>query len=190
MRYAGGAAFLIVVLSGCASGTPGIGASPRVPASVSSSTASGSSTSADSEPAATTAQYASLVAKQRATLDKHLEEMLGADCDWSSPGQVDRPGLVVCTMGTLGMEWGAETLNLVLEGAQKPGVPAYVGAPPAEIQTLVTDTVTASTTLVKAAKAADDCVTTDGPDCMSKLLAFSFAMTGMQGQLAAWDPYS
>ena len=116
--------------------------------------------------------------------------MLGANCDWSSPGRVDRPGLLVCSMGTLSMQWESETLGLVFEGAQKPGAPSYIGAAPAEIQPLVADTVAASATLAAAAKAVNDCATADGPGCFSKLFAFYSAMAHMQGQLAAWSPYS
>lgn len=137
------------------------------------------------------AQYASIMAKQTESLSKTLDEMTGDNCSWSSPGEVDvRPGYMTCGMGVLSLNMQAQTLGIVLQGAQKPGVPAYIGAPPAEILRLVDDTMASADALATASEAANPCTlpaATD--DCVRTLFQFSSAMKDMQAQLAAWRPY-
>lgn len=84
----------------------------------------------------------------------------------------------------------AQTLNLVLEGAQKPGATAYIGTPPDEIKSIVADTMTAADALVSASEKAKSCTNTPASaDCPKALFLVFRAMTGMQTQFAAWRPY-
>lgn len=142
-------------------------------------------------PTATTAQYASIVAKEKVGMDKSLDELLGPNCDWTTPGAVDvRSGYITCAAGSLGIGYQAKSLSLELSGAQSPkATKMYIGKPPPEIALLVKDTRAAADALGKASSDAQDCTTSTGTGCRHKLFTFSTAMTAMQSQLAAWKPY-
>ena len=177
---------LVMALAGCAgaseapSGVVATSASPTTPSPPTTTTAD-----------ATVAQYASIVAKQQASMVKTLDDLLSDNCDWTTPGKVDRrPGYGSCGMQMMTANFAAQTLHLVLEGAQKPGAPAYIGTPPDEIKSIVADTMTAADTLVNASENAKSCTNTPAPaDCPKSLFEVFRAMTGMQAQFAAWGPY-
>lgn len=72
----------------------------------------------------------------------------------------------------------ADTLVLSLTGAAKPGVPGYIGPPPAEIGRLVTDTVTAARRVVDAIPAGGEAK--DGQFAVAASLS---------NALGRWTPY-
>ncbi|HEY8453865.1 MAG TPA: hypothetical protein VIL54_17010, partial [Natronosporangium sp.] len=83
---------------------------------------------------------------------------------------------LACRVYPLTLDAEAKTLVLKLTGAQKPGVPAYIGPPPAEIERLVADTIA-------AAEAVDAAM--DGPDPYSHW----FTVSRLLGTLDRWEPY-
>ena len=177
-----------VALSGCAATASGTSTSSTT--RTSAGVASSSTTSAVNP--ATVAQYASLVAKQKANMMPTLDELLSDNCSWVSPGAVDvRPGYMTCAMSVLTVSMQAQTVVAVLEGAQKRGVPAFVGTPPAEIKSLLDDTLASAEALKTASDAANPCTMpgADNADCIASLFAFKSALDDMKAQFAAWDPY-
>jgi hypothetical protein len=87
---------------------------------------------------------------------------------------------LVCALAPQGFDLEAKTLVLRLTGAAKPGVPAYIGKPPAEISKLVADTIT-------AAQAVDDAIADNSSDVspLAVFLPVGRLMTVLDG----WDPY-
>ena len=175
--------FAVLALAGCG-GTSGSAAG----------TVTSSASAKPTREKATVAQYASIVAKQQASMVKTLDDLLSDNCDWTTPGKVDRrPGDITCGMSVLTVNFEAQTLQTVLIGAQKPGAPAYIGVPPDEIASILADTKTASDTLASTSNAANPCtapaVSPDSAQCVKALFDFYRAMTGMQAQFAAWGPY-
>ena len=140
---------------------------------------------------ATVAQYASIVAKQRAGIGKNLDDMMSSNCDWTMPGSVDtRPGYKTCAIQVFTINLKAHSLQMVLQGAQNPEGPASIGAPPDEIKSLVADTITAARTLESESDKANPCTAPGASaDCVTILFDFARAMTAMQAQFAAWSPY-
>jgi hypothetical protein len=85
---------------------------------------------------------------------------------------------LVCDLTVMSLGTDAKTLSLVLTGAVKPGVPAYIGPPPAEIEKLVSDTIRAADTVASA-------LDSDGKAGPEFFLVVSSLMT----TLDRWDPY-
>ena len=179
------------LLAGCGGGQGKPEAGQTAKSTPTPTTPSTPSTAPDTTDYATVGQYASIVAKNQVGLAKSLTDLLNTrHCTWNRPGGVDvRPGYVTCAIGVLGLGFQADTLKISLQGAEKPGVPAYVGQPPLEIAPLVDDTITAASQLSKATQAASDCTSKASPGCDSKLFDLYDAMTGMSSQLGAWAPY-
>ena len=182
---------LLPALAGCAgtSGTAGV-----VATSAPSTASPTPATTTTADGGATVAQYASLVAKQKANIGKTLDQMLSDDCDWTTPGHVDRlSGGITCGVSVLTVNFEAQTLQAVLVGAQKAEAPAYIGAPPDEIKSIVADTKTVADTLASSSSTANPftfpAVSPDSPQCVKALFDFHRAMTNMQAQFAAWGPY-
>ena len=153
------------------------------------------STSAESseepvEQTATVNQYASIIAKN-GDLAKQIEAM--DDCDWLGRGSLDYdPQSIVCTVGVLTMSYQSMTLSLSLTSAQDSTAPAFIGAPPAGIETLVADTVTAADALAEVATATNDakCEYRGTGKC-SRLRADTWsAMSDLGRELAGWSPYT
>jgi hypothetical protein len=90
-----------------------------------------------------------------------------------SPESARSVPIQLLTLGTEG-----KILALHLEGAAKPGVPAFIGAPPKEIERLVADTR-------QAAQAVADLGETDPID----EVAMSFVVKKLIGVLDRWQPY-
>jgi hypothetical protein len=181
---------LVLALAGCA-GTNGTAAETVTTSASSATTPSPTNTT---KSGATVAQYSSIVAKQKASIGKTLDMMLSDTCDWTTPGSVDTvSGSSACGLSVLTVNFEAQTLQLVFVGAQKPGAPAYIGAPPDEIKSLVSDTKAAADTLASTSDKANPCtapaVSPDSAACVKALFDFYRAMTDMKAQFAAWGPY-
>lgn len=178
------------LLASCSSSVTTEGTS----ASTSSSSISSSSEAASATSTGQTAsvqQYASLVAQQKPDLLDYIDQLTGGDCDWTSPGSVSvDPSSVTCWVVPLTVSYSASTLSLKLKGAQKPGVPAYIGAVPDELKGIVEDTIAAADKLdPDKATAVQNCVKTAGPDCTTTLFDFQYNLRELKSQLAAWSPY-
>jgi hypothetical protein len=176
---------LAVLLAGCTPSPAATTTSP--PAQTPTPTASASST----RTTATVAQYASLVAKNKADYVKQIDTLLDSKrCALTSPGHVDVSGSIVCGAGIFIVGMQADTLSLTLNGAMDPTKPkVFIGEPPAEIKPLITETTSASDKVKTASQASSDCATADGDGCTKKLFDLYLALTGMRSQFEAWKPY-
>jgi hypothetical protein len=178
----------LTALAGCGGEKQAAAVAVKSQAATATPTPSDTTTTETGE--ATVAQYASLLARQKASMGKSLDEMLGDHCDWGTPGSVDtRPGYMTCGIGVLSINLQAQTLHAVLDGSAKPGVPAYIGAPPAEIKSLVDETMTAADTLAATSDKATKCTSDDAAGCTATLFDFERAMDDLQTEFAAWSPY-
>lgn len=151
--------------------------------------------SGDSQPSseaestsASTAQYASIVAKNSDITDQ-LETM--QSCDWFGSGPLDSEGSIVCMAGVLTLSYQSSTLAVSLDGAAEEAKPAYIGAPPAEIAQLVTDTVKAAKTLELATQALNDneCEQSAEGKCLDLRVGAVKGMNALERELRAWGPY-
>jgi hypothetical protein len=91
------------------------------------------------------------------------------------------PEPFACKIQLLSVNVTAQTLVLTLSGANKPGVPAFIGAPPAELAKLVKDTL-------DAAQAVDDAVSEDEPNEADRSAVWG-AGNRLDGLLDRWAPY-
>jgi uncharacterized membrane protein len=90
------------------------------------------------------------------------------------------PRSVACSLRLLSFDPEAQILILSLTGAAKPGVPAYIGAPPAEIERLVADTLAAAQGVLNALPEDK----AHGDD-----LPVFFAMSRLLDAFDRWQPY-
>ncbi len=132
---------------------------------------------------ATVAQYASIVSRQKAAIGT-LPHELQQECNLSGSG----PVTLICQTKILTLHYSAETLSMALDGARKEGVPAYIGAPPAEIRNLVQETIGTASEVGREAREAHQCVTTGGT-CGTAMLLFRTDLPDLDQQFAAWRPY-
>jgi hypothetical protein len=132
--------------------------------------AAGASTS-PSELVTTVQQYAGLVNSSmkeiRETWQKYEAELCGV-----------RATSLVCKVTPMTLDLQVQTLLLNLAAAAKPGIPAYIGKPPAEIEKLVADTVAADQTVDLAIDS-----TGEPSSGMQR------AVINLMGVLDRWDPY-
>jgi hypothetical protein len=174
---------LVLALTGCG-GRDSSNEGAAVPSNETPATSSPS----PSESTATQEQYASLIAR-RSNIVHDLEEM--SHCNWSGSGSLGTNGDLTCPLGVLSLQYEAMTVRLDLLNAQGQGLPKFdIGPPPAELQSLVDETVQSAQTLAKALKAVTPaCAQTAAGLCGSKRVDASFAIDDMQHTLAAWGPY-
>ncbi|MGZ1491149.1 hypothetical protein [Brevibacterium sediminis] len=136
------------------------------------------------ESGATAEQFASLISEERRAVDEWLEDWDDNTCSTLSVADGDPLCEVSLTSGSL----VADTAKIVMEGATKEGVPAYIGQPPEEIASIWQETFDAATAASEAGEAIpDDCSTSD--DCVGKVMDFTMAMDDLQGKYDAWAPY-
>lgn len=177
-----------LVLAGCAA--PGV--TPAVPTASPSTSAKVTSPSASaSGRTATVAQYASLIARNKSDYVGQIDKLLDSrQCAITSPGHVDVPGSIVCSAGIVTLGYQAETLSIILSGAMDPTKPKlFIGEPPAEIKSLIAETITASQEVKTSSEAASACATKDGPNCTTKLFTLFTALKDMRAQFDAWKPF-
>lgn len=128
---------------------------------------------------ATKEQYASIVAETASQLRESIEAV--SDCTTTSD-----PLEVLCGAQVYALSLQATTLALGLEGAQKEGVPAYIGPPPAELADLVAKTEADANALAEKASALHEC---EEASCFSPSLEYGLASLRMLSRLDAWAPY-
>jgi hypothetical protein len=113
------------------------------------------------------------------------------DCNWSVPTlSIDRRGSVVCRSGMLTTQHEATALKLELAEAQKPSAKTYLGAPPAEIESLVDETMTTAENLANAARSFPPrCGDSGTGACDAKRWDMEKAISEMLRAYYSWDPY-
>ncbi len=156
---------LLVALTACGGGgeTSSIDSAPTPSASASSDEA-------------TVRQYASLIAEQETDLQQQIEQ--ARDCGIAFTD--------TCRITALSLRYNAETLNISLDGATKPGVPAYIGPVPAELDSLVADTKRAALAIVDQYEAE---VSTCGTDCIGAHTRYGITAGRLADELRGWSPY-
>lgn len=120
---------LIALVAGCSSTNPGSAAARSATAAVSTAV----STPTRTATTATVTQYASALNGPISGVQDTWQTYTDAGC------LIDNSEFA-CTVTPLTLNAEAETIVLVIDGSAKPGVPAYIGPPPAEIAKLVADT--------------------------------------------------
>lgn len=141
----------------------------------------GAPTSAEAaEDTATTEQWASEIAKLRTSYDDAQASWDGATC--SAMAVPDAPDCLamITTMGFL-----ADTAQITLDGLQNEDGPTYLGTPPDEIASLLSETTESATN----ASAAGQEVSCPGDACLSTAFEFEQAWDALGEQFAGWDPY-
>lgn len=169
------------VLAGCGDGSDGANDGRRTEKPIASTEVA--------DAGATVEQYASIIARNGELRDD-LDEMAG--CDWLGSGSLDYdPELIVCQVGLFGLTMTSDTLAISLEGAAKEGVPAYIGAPPKEIEQLVAETIESANALTAAATAANDadCAQVGSGQCSSLRSGTMRAIANLERTIDAWAPY-
>lgn len=94
---------------------------------------------------------------------------------------------VLCKTYLLTMGYTAQTVGLVISGGLKEGVPAYIGAPPAEIAGLVDETRQAAEDAGALADTAREAC--PGDDCVGAAFQFERAWGDLVTAFNKWEPY-
>lgn len=131
----------VLILAGC-----GSNAAPAAETTSPSPAASPAASPSPTEMTATAEQYASVVNPALTDLATTWEK-------YEDSCLLDEDSL--CEIIAMTVDLRAQAVVLVLTGSAEPGVPGYIGAPPAEVAKLVDETVA-------AAQALDDTITDDG----------------------------
>jgi hypothetical protein len=150
-----------------------------------------SSDGSPSRDSATVGQYVSIVNTNRVKLDETFIELSQA-CQWSAPGQVaNDPTLAICNHGPVTASRQAARLHMALTTAAQEHTPGYIGEPPNQIDSLVTQTRDQAARLRRAGGALgkSPCIAQRIPGCQHKLSTFTSAMTALRNRLGAWGTY-
>lgn len=135
----------------------------------------------------TVAQYASLVEPYTGIVEE-LDKLGPSECDWSTPGQVDRVSSApYCRLAATNAQLQAQTLALTLRNAQKEGSRTYIGRPPDEIEELVAETIQAADNLADAWAKAEPCMTAPDVGCDAHFLMFLSSGVDMHTQIENWN---
>lgn len=181
------AAAALLAVAGCSGGGE---AQSTDGATTLSPTSTAPTTPTETGPTATVEQYASIVAKNTTDMRKMFRDLENPQhCLWGVGLPDVRPGYGTCGLQITTMSYVAGSLALSLQGAQKETAPAYIGAPPPEIEGIVTDTIATAQSLRAASSRAEDCAFDLKTGCNARLVTFHRAMGAMEDQVAAWQPY-
>lgn len=174
----------VLAISACGGG----GSDGPAPAPTIEETASEPEPTEEPEPEAETAtvqQWASKIAEVEGGVRESVQDWEEEDClpvDLAS-------GNWFCGMNMRGMSTNAQIVVLTIQGGTKEGVPAYIGEPPAEIATLVTETLDAAIDAEDATAAAIESCDASADDCHVKAVNAVIAMGQLERKLDAWKPY-
>jgi hypothetical protein len=176
-------AIIAAAIAGLVSACSNTSGTPQ-PAQQQNAMAAATSTS-DSAPTASVEDFAAVVAEHHADWDKTVTD-LEALC-------LDPATVPACHLTYMTVSLKAETIRLALSTVHKPDAPGYVGAPPEEIEDLLTETESAADA---ASVAANDLVEAAGCDdpfadtCIEQRFAADGAIDDLSGKLDAWTAYS
>lgn len=95
----------------------------------------------------------------------------------------------LCNATILSAGMQAKTVGLSLRGAMKPGVPAYIGDLPPELETVMDKTLTAADGASAAAESWSDADCPDSSNCRRLGLDVSMAFEDLSDQLGTWTNY-
>ena len=167
--------FVVSAVAACGSGDTTAKSADASPSPIASTAVD---SAAAAHPTASVAQYASIIAKERADFAESAEKLRPCAIDSSD---------FVCVATLLSASLQAETLDIQLEGASVdgPNNQLYIGPPPAEIESLVADTRSAAQEVQARADAYDAC----SSRCEDEFAQAYFAASDLDDQLKAWEPY-
>jgi hypothetical protein len=167
-RLAAAAVLLFLLALAACSSSPSNSTQPKIAAAAASPSPSAT------EQVATVRQYASAVSPPIKSLRKTW-----AGYDANGCGVKNDPTDLACGLAPTTLNMETQTLVLTMIGAAKPGAPAYIGKPPAELEKLILDTVDAAQGL------------TDVTDPNHKGTSPQVFMAGskLMTVLDRWDPY-
>jgi hypothetical protein len=164
-------ALAVLLLAGA---TAAIMSATRTGAPVAAPTAATSAAASPTGKTATIGQYAGLV-------NGSISDMRDSWRDYDGRCMLVDPKSGFCALTALTIETEAYTLTLKLSGAAKQGVPAYIGAPPAEVERLVADTLT-------AAQRVRDVLHDEDPKTVDDV-GLLHAMGALLEMFNRWQPY-
>lgn len=157
-----------LVLSACTAGT-------TEPPAVESETAAAGVSSE---------QFASIIAESRRPVDEWLENWQNGGCSAVAVEQGDP----LCSSYLVSGKLTAETAKLKMEGATKPGVPAYIGEPPSDVAIVWGSTEDVAAAAADAGAALPEDCSADA-ECVNKVFVFVSAMRDLQSKYDAWEPF-
>lgn len=173
---------IVLFVTGCSSGSETLAdATSEEPSAVAATEAAYASPTA-----ATTTVSDYLAAK--ISVHRNVSEWLE---DWDEYGcsaliaDIDIScGLQLVTAGMI-----SDTVMLVLEGAQKPGVPAYIGPPPRELEAVIDSTLSSAESVKETSEQWQSLECPGSSLCANRALFTEMAMTELQDSLDAWELY-
>ena len=161
----------VVGLAGCSSSDADDVAKP----------AASTSAAPTQAPAATEAQWASLIAQGKSGA-------VDAFQSWEDSGCIATMMDTACAITLTTMGYAAETLSTLIEAGTNEAGSGYIGAPPAEISALVDETKAAADRASDVASAAGTACT-GGAECTTEAFAAVVAYDSLTSSLAGWAPY-
>ncbi|MGP9781084.1 hypothetical protein CQ010_04025 [Arthrobacter sp. MYb211] len=122
-------------------------------------------------------------------LASNIEETLDAFDEYHCFNLPDPHEETLCmaTIFSAGMK--AKTVTASLEGAKKPGVPAYIGDLPDELDTVMSKTLDASEEAEIAADSWDEANCPGATECHKIGLDISMAFDDLHDRLVSWGNY-
>lgn len=167
----------VVLLASCSAGEE-----PTTAPSESTTTSTTASAEPATEPSeaagATTEQWASRIAEGKRGVIESVESYDSAGC---LPSDEE----VTCDAYLMTMQMSAATMALQIEAGLNEDAPGFIGAPPAEIAPLVTDTQEAARAAQQAGQEAVDCTEA----CEGPVFQFTVAYDRLVTTIDTWSPY-
>ena len=121
-------------------------------------------------------------------LQKDFEEImdkLEASYCFSSPLEDD---VALCNAMMVAAGFQGEIVGTSLRGAQKEGVPAYIGDLPPELDGIMQNTLRSADAVVEAAENWEEADCPDGPDCRLGMIT-GRVMDNLLDDLTNWNNY-
>lgn len=130
---------------------------------------------------ATVRQWASEVAGIKEMVDESDQDWNDRTCSSIAVSEGD----ALCGATIIPMKYNAQTANITLGGLVEAGGRNSLGEPPAEIASLVDETVQAAA----AAAMSGEAMECPGDDCLGGASAFTRDWGDLVNVLAKWEPY-
>jgi len=166
----------VVLLSGCSASEPSTAPTPTP-------------SEQQVEETSTVAQWASLIAQQKATWEEWEADWDAASCSGIVAGSESG---AMCRIRMMSAMYQAQTTAIEYELATGPGKKGFIAEqPPAEIASLFAETVDASAAARDAGMAWDaaGCTTSAAGDCPTLSVTFDRAIGDLMSEFDAWAPY-
>jgi hypothetical protein len=134
--------------------------------------------SSSAPPAASPSELVATVQQYAGVVNSSMKEIRDTWQKYQAEGCHIGVSSLPCKLMPMTLDTLAQTLAIKLTSAAKPGIPAYIGKPPSEIEKLVTNTMSA----VQAVDASID-------ESGQPAAGMSFAVNDLMDVLDRWDPY-